>query len=416
MRFFFPDSQDQVDPHFDFLQETHPVHRVRQRDDRYCHEVLGRAPYDGVLVSKSIVDGRALGAARYTMAQKQRFYRDGVRHFFRLGKPGLERVVTMGDCGAFTYHREAYPPFTVDEVIDFYCTGFDFGVSIDHVILGFDASLDTWGTTGNHVPDDWAARQSITLELAVAFLARCQQRSVQFTPVGVAQGWSPLSYQSAVRQLCAMGYTQIGLGGMVPLKTPEILASLKAVNEVLPGGVGLHLFGIARTDSVPRFAKLGVTSFDSTSPFLQAFKDATDNYYTTEGAYVAIRVPQVGENLSMKRRILAGEIRQERAMELEEACLSILRAYDRGEASLDAALDLLETYEDLCTGQRKLRAAYARTLGDRPWKACGCAVCRQSSVEVVIYRGSERNKRRGFHNVYVFEQRLRGGSPMGAAA
>ncbi len=51
----------------------------------------------------------------------------------------------MGDCGAFTYVREDDPPYTVDEVIDFYedC-GFDAGISLDHVILGFDleAGLD----------------------------------------------------------------------------------------------------------------------------------------------------------------------------------------------------------------------------------------------------------------------------------
>ena len=43
----------------------------------------------------------------------------------------------MGDCGAFTYVREETPPYSVDEVIDFYegC-GFDFGISVDHVILG----------------------------------------------------------------------------------------------------------------------------------------------------------------------------------------------------------------------------------------------------------------------------------------
>lgn len=407
MKFFFPDSQDQVDPLFDFQRETHPVHRVRQRDDRYCHEVLGRAPYDGILVSKAIVDGRALGAARYTMAQRQRFYREGVREFFRLRRPGLESVVTMGDCGAFTYHREPVPPFSVDEVIDFYGAGFDFGVSIDHVILGFDASLDTWGPVGSHVPPEWAERQAITLELAEAFLARCRERAVSFTPVGVAQGWSPASYAHAVEQLCKLGYRHLGLGGMVPLKTSEIMASLRAVRSVLPPGVNLHLFGIARTEAIPAFADLGVTSFDSTSPFLQAFKDDKDNYHMADGNYVAIRVPQVDENAAMKRRILAGQIRQERALELEQASLRYLREYDRGERPLEDVLDILEAYEELCTGRRKWRGAYARTLSDRPWRQCDCVVCRTCSIEVVIYRGSERNKRRGFHNVHVFERRLR---------
>jgi hypothetical protein len=37
MKFFFPDSQDQVDPRFDFESEEHSPFRVRQRDDRYAH-------------------------------------------------------------------------------------------------------------------------------------------------------------------------------------------------------------------------------------------------------------------------------------------------------------------------------------------------------------------------------------------
>ena len=45
----------------------------------------------------------------------------------------------MGDCGAFSYVREADPPYTVDEVIDFYdgC-GFDSGIAVDHVIFRYE--------------------------------------------------------------------------------------------------------------------------------------------------------------------------------------------------------------------------------------------------------------------------------------
>ena len=56
MKFFFPDSQDLVDPSFDFRTETRSDTRVRQRDDQYPHEVFATPPYDGMLVSKAIVD------------------------------------------------------------------------------------------------------------------------------------------------------------------------------------------------------------------------------------------------------------------------------------------------------------------------------------------------------------------------
>ena len=41
------------------------------------------------------------------------------------------------------------------------------------------------------------------------------------------------------------------------------------------------------------FSDLGVTSFDSTSAFRQAFMDDRKNFHAADRAYVAIRVPQV---------------------------------------------------------------------------------------------------------------------------
>ena len=88
MKFFFPDSQDLVDPSFDFEKESRSELRIRHQDDQYAHEVFSKPPYDGILVSKAIVDGTSEGSGRYTLAQRHRFYRVGVREFFRLG--GLE--------------------------------------------------------------------------------------------------------------------------------------------------------------------------------------------------------------------------------------------------------------------------------------------------------------------------------------
>ena len=50
MKFFFPDSQDSVDPSFDFESETRAEFRIRQRDDLYAHEIFEDPPFDGVLV------------------------------------------------------------------------------------------------------------------------------------------------------------------------------------------------------------------------------------------------------------------------------------------------------------------------------------------------------------------------------
>src|SRR6516165_37414 len=115
MDFYFPDSQDQIEPTFDFLAEERSPLRVRQRDDRYAHEVHKKPAYSGILVSKAIVDGIG-GAGRYTAAQRHRLYRLGVRDFFRLDSHAGVALKSMGDCGAFSYAAQPTPPFEPDEV------------------------------------------------------------------------------------------------------------------------------------------------------------------------------------------------------------------------------------------------------------------------------------------------------------
>src|SRR5215472_9852252 len=106
MKFFFPDSQDQIDPRFDLLTEEWSPLRVRQRDDLYLHEAVRTHVIDGLLVSKAIVDGQPGTAGKYTLAHRHRLYRQGVRQFFRLDAAPGARVATMGDCRAFNYVRE----------------------------------------------------------------------------------------------------------------------------------------------------------------------------------------------------------------------------------------------------------------------------------------------------------------------
>ena len=312
VKFFFPDSQDQVDPSFDFVTERRSALRVRQRDDHYAHEALGRAPYDGVLVSKTIVDGTPTTSGRYSLPQRHRLYRVGVRRFFRLDELPGQPLLTMGDCGAFTYVRDDVPPYTVDEVIDFYdgC-GFDLGLSLDHVILGY-LGPDADRRGAEPPPQEWVDRQQLTLELAAEFRRRHRARRCDFDPVGVAQGWSPKSFAKAVRELQRIGYRRIALGGMVPLKTHEILECLKAVSAARKPETEFHLLGVTRCEQVSAFGAYGVTSFDSTSPFRQAFKDDRDNYYTLDGTFTAVRVPQVDGNAALKRLVQAGRVDQKR--------------------------------------------------------------------------------------------------------
>jgi hypothetical protein len=154
------------------------------------------------------------------------------------------------------------------------------------------------------------------------------------------------------------------------------------------------------------FASLGVTSFDSTSAFRQAFKDDRDNYHTPDRTYTAIRVPQVDGNAKLKKRIQAGQVSQDKAIRLEQACMQALRGYGYGEVKIGQVLGCLEAYEQIFDGRKSYREAYRETLEDAPWKTCTCGICDNAGINVVIFRGSERNKRRGFHNIYAFRQRV----------
>lgn len=405
MKFFFPDSHDYVDPSFDFVTEKGNEHRIRQRDDHYPHEVFSSRPYDGMLVSKAIVDGTEKGSSKYTHPQRQRFYRHGAKRFLRLptGMP------VMGDCGAFSYASEFVPPYTVEEVAEFYeVGGFDLGISVDHIVFAFE----TLGGRAKKICDEelleCKRRKQITLDLADEFIK--VSKSCSFTPMGVAHGWNPQSMADSVAALQKMGYDRITLGGMVPLKTPDIMRCLEGVSAVRQSNTQLHLLGISRVEHVEAYQKYGVTSFDSTSPLQQAFKDAKNNYHTLEGqSYLAVRVPQVDGNPALIRAIKAGKVDQNKAKRIEKRCLEILRLYDEGASSLTQALQVLREYEIVIgvEDSKSLIFQYERTLSDKPWKNCSCDVCKKIGINTVLFRGAERNRRRGFHNIFVLHEKLK---------
>jgi hypothetical protein len=402
-KYFFPDSQDLVDPSFQFDTEKRSNDRLRHRDDAYAHEIFSTRAYDGMLVSKGIVDGFGATGSRYTLAQRHRLLRSGIQEFLRIQNSKFGPLPVMGDCGAFTYVKEEKPPYTVDEVLEFYVScGFDLAVSVDHVILAYQPSWDKDG----QVPADIKYRQEITFELAKEFLDKRNSSSLKFEPLGVAQGWSPQSYAHAVKTIQDIGYDYIALGGMVPLKTQEILACLEAISQVRKPNTRLHLLGVTRVEQINRFADYGVASFDSTSPLRQAFKDDKDNFYTLDRAYTAIRVPQVEGNPDLLRKITAGKINQEKARQLEKACLAAMKSFDAGQKTVEDTVSILRAYEELYDPKKDHSEAYREVLEAKPWQTCECDVCQTIKHHVIMFRGAERNRRRGFHNVWVFYRRL----------
>lgn len=72
---------------------------------------------------------------------------------------------------------------------------------------------------------------------------------------------------------------------------------------------------------------------------------------------------------------------------------------------MDKALEKIRRYEMLFNG-RDQADEYRRTLEDRPWENCECDVCGDIGVEVIMLRGRERNKRRGYHNMRVLYEKV----------
>lgn len=412
MKYFLPDAQDLVDPSFDFQTESRSLDRIRHHDDRYAHEIFSARAFDGILISKAIVDGTgSAGTAKYTQAQKRRVLREGVKAFFRAENHRWGPLSFMGDCGAFTYVKEPKPPYTVDEVIEFYdkC-GFDYGISVDHVILEWkpewEQDMFARASGDEGIPKAMRDRQDLTLELAREFFTTVKRGKLGFTPVGVAQGWGPRSYAHAVEQLQKIGFRYIALGGMVPLKTPDIVSCLEAVHEVRSADTQLHLLGVTRLAQLSTFSRYGVVSFDSTSPLRQAFKDDKDNYYTLDRTYCAIRVPQVQGNFRLEARIRSGEVDQDKARKAEQRCLQTLAEYDAGKRGIKTVLEALRDYAAIHDPRTDRTEANREVLEARPWRDCSCEICTRLGHHVILFRGAERNRRRGFHNVWVFYQRL----------
>jgi len=83
-----------------------------------------------------------------------------------------------------------------------------------------------------------------------------------------------------------------------------------------------------------------------------------------------------------------------------------LTLYDVGQLSISDVLSSLRAYEEAYDGVVDRTELYREILADRPWRNCPCEVCRKIGIQVMIFRGAERHKRRGFHNLYVTYEKL----------
>lgn len=423
MKFLYADTQDYVDPGYDFLNDRNAPGRKRYWDDQYAHEMMSPAPYDGLLVSMSAVRpaaGVSNSKVRYSTAEQQRFLREGARKFLRLNEEKFKDAMVMGDCGAFAYVEHPTPAYAPAEVVDFYADGgFTHGCSPDHIIFNCDSS----NPPAEDQDDDIIYRYNVTLANAREFLRLTNEAGRPFEPLGAVQGWSPKSMAAAAKSLEDMGYRYLAIGGLVPLKVEQIHEVLKELRATIKAETNIHLLGFAKAERIHEFTNYGITSFDSTSPLIRAFKDAKSNYYlenTTSKLdyYTAIRIPQAIENPKLMQGIKRGVLSAEALQEKEAVALQTLRDYDKGLADYEATISALSNYlrltlsgsiastEELEKEVAKSIRLIIPTLIDKPWKKCQCSICQSAGVETIIFRASNRNKRRGFHNLGVYHRHL----------
>lgn len=391
-KYFIPENDDRVDPNYNFLTDFSDKNRNPLVNDVYAHEIYGTPQYDGILISKVNIDGAT--------KQKRELIKElGIREFLRVP----DNYPIMGDCGAFSYISDEEPPYTTEEIIRYYDElGFDYGVSVDHLIVGpFQADENIR-----------KKRFDLTLKMAEEFITKHRELKCKFTPIGIAQGWSPESFREAVQHLINLGYKRIALGGLARDSSEKIFEILKGISPIIPDSeFRIHLFGVARDmRTMYAFHKLGVTSFDSASPLRRAWLGSGHNYHTVEGEhFTAIRIPEAKETAGrVKKMLLEGKREFEQYKLLEQEALTALREFSRKKISIDEALEQILKYDELLGEKRESHEVMYREVLERsPWQHCECAICKKIGIDVIVFRGNNRNRRRGFHNTFVYYSQVK---------
>ncbi len=379
MLYFIPWWDDYVDLNYDFR-----IDRPTDGGKVTAHHLFKTPPYDGILVSKVKIEGNRRNMKRIEEV--------GIHKFLDFAGP------VFGDCGAYGYLRDKTPPYSSTDIAEYYDRlGFDYGVSVDHLIV-------------KAVEDEKYDRFELTLRNAEQFIQEHERRGFDYIPVGAVQGWNPTSYQDGVKELLDMGYDYIAIGGLTRSQTREVLRVLEGIHEIVENRnarVNIHLFGLARLTVIRDLYRLGVTSFDSASYLRRAWLGADSNYMLPGGkGYAAIRIPQTDRSPKAKKILQDRGMSFEELAAMEQACMDLLRMYDQDRADIDEVLEAVLWYDELMGDTRNHADAYRQTLIDRPWKACNCEICKSVGIEVIVFRGNNRNRRRGFHNTKVFYEEL----------
>ncbi len=398
--YFFPDWDDYVYEPF-HAEETDEIRKSKKVERKYAHEIFeDDPPYDGLLVSLAQLRIRNGRLSRLDKKASSNF-RDEMQI--------PDKLLLFGDCGAFSYIDAVEPPLSCEKAASLYNQfGFDLGTSVDHIPISSISERKQ------------RYRMKLTSEYAKEFLEIHREQQYPFVPIGSIQGVTAKHYANFASEYVEWGYKHIALGGLVRRKDADILEIVAAVREELQRqtcreneNIWVHLFGILRPNLQPIFRNLGVSSFDSASYLRKAWACPSKNYFVDDGEYGkwygSIRIPfstskpmrQVAES---DPKYANGAIQ-----ELERKCLTNLKLFDEEKISEQEVLESVNGYSELF--QRKktyhhFSETHQALLSERPWEKCKCKVCKDSGINIVIFRGANRNRRRGFHNTWVFYHKI----------
>ncbi|MGD9560922.1 MAG: tRNA-guanine transglycosylase DpdA [Pyrinomonadaceae bacterium] len=408
LSYFLPDWDDLLDENFDFQSDTFSGPSPAARGDKHCSVLMKPTRmHDGILVSLAQHVSPKGALRRITGTEDRSLAPTNLRERFGL----IDNQSLFGDCGAFSYVNEEVPSITVEQAVALYdLHGFDFGASVDHIPV---ARVVRNGVSMELSRSAQLARVRTTKKNAELFFTEAKNRHASFRPVGTVQALDSKSYAHTVRYYHELGYRYIALGGLVPQSDAaikKIVATVMKVVKELRPRPWIHLFGVFRPNLQSHFRQLGVNSFDSATYFRKAWLRSDQNYLATDGRwYAAIRVPMTKDpRTRMRLEESSGDLAK---LEIQEAAvMKLLTLFEAGGVAVSEVLDAVLDYDAQLTRSsdgRSLREKYRTALTERPWTKCSCPLCSSVGIHMLIFRGANRNKRRGTHNTLMLYKMLR---------
>ena len=423
VRYYIPEWDDRIDTDYDFLADKHSErHNADPKSDSYMWQIFDdrEIPFDGILISLEAIDGNN-GKANEIVA------RGGLREYLSLPN----RLKILADCGAWGYLKKTKPPYDPVKVLEQYeQLGVQEAVTVDHLVLP------------NRDPEK---RMEITQENGIrGFEAWKTGYKSHFDLLVSVQGLEVSDYVKMFEYYSNQGVTKFAFGGLARKPTPFIHDLISRIVS----GTGstfrtperVHFFGLGRAELFPRFNELErkgiMVSFDTASWLRRAWLNG--HYYFVEdgklNTYTSVRVELVDSERSSFRgkRKLGSTTDLERLEQLESQCLEKIRGLAEGKSTPDEFIKNLaafhrkiiegrieylrekklaqgkieETRKELAETEKQLGRLYPNTLVSRPWRRCECKICKRLGVEVIMLRGNNRNRARGFHNVYTMYHKV----------